>query len=151
MRSHEKVREEVEARRAMPEELRMKEDMDRAKKLRDEKPKGQQGPSPSPSSSRSAHTSHLAVFLQKYHHKGAFYTVRPSTPLLLASTDSILPQDLEVLKKHDYTAPSQSTNRNIESLPAAMQVRNFGKMSQSKYTHLAKECELSSSQSPCMY
>ena len=41
----EKVREEVEARRAMPEGLRMKEDTDRAKKSRDEKKKGSQGAS----------------------------------------------------------------------------------------------------------
>lgn len=48
-------------------------------------------------------------------------------------------QDSEILTKHDYTEPTNSTNRNMESLPAAMQVRNFGKMSQSKYTHLAAE------------
>lgn len=48
-------REEIERRRAMPEEQRMKEDLERAQKLRDEKPKGQQ------------------VFLQKYWHKGAFH------------------------------------------------------------------------------
>ncbi|KAK4698261.1 microfibrillar-associated protein 1, partial [Phenoliferia sp. Uapishka_3] len=96
--AREKEREEVEARRALPEALRMKEDMERAKKSRDEKTKGGQ------------------VFLQKYHHKGAFYT------------------DTEVLKKHDYTAPTVSTNRNVESLPAVMQKRNFG-----KYTHLAAE------------
>ncbi|KAL8277818.1 hypothetical protein RQP46_009801 [Phenoliferia psychrophenolica] len=101
--AREKEREEVEARRALPEALRMKEDMDRAQKTRDEKSKGNQ------------------VFLQKYHHKGAFYT------------------DTEVLKKHDYTAPTTSTNRNVESLPAVMQKRNFGKAHQTKYTHLADQ------------
>lgn len=70
----------MEARRAMPEELRMKEDMDRAKKLRDEKPKGQQGPSRVSFSLHSAHILYLSVFLQKYHHKGAFYTVRSLPP-----------------------------------------------------------------------
>lgn len=54
----EKVREEVEARRAMPEELRMKEDTERAEKTRKEKKRGQQ------------------AFLQKYHHKGVFHQVR---------------------------------------------------------------------------
>ncbi|KAK7688298.1 hypothetical protein QCA50_008669 [Cerrena zonata] len=48
-------REEVERRRAMPEEQRLKEDLERAEKLRAEKPKGQQ------------------KFLQKYWHKGAFH------------------------------------------------------------------------------
>ncbi|GAA5828440.1 hypothetical protein JCM3770_001185, partial [Rhodotorula araucariae] len=38
----EKVREEVEARRALPEELRLKEDTERAEKSRKEKKKGQQ-------------------------------------------------------------------------------------------------------------
>lgn len=115
----------MEARRALPETLRLKEDLERAKASRDAKPKGQQ------------------VFLQKYHHKGAFYTVRlvSHSSFLFAPADSLFvrQQDLEVLKKHDYTAPAESTNRNMESLPAAMQVRNFGKRSQSKYQHLAKE------------
>ncbi|THH21020.1 hypothetical protein EW146_g481 [Bondarzewia mesenterica] len=53
--AREQEREEIERRRALPEEQRMKEDMERAQKLRDEKPKGQQ------------------VFLQKYWHKGAFH------------------------------------------------------------------------------
>ena len=51
-------REEVERRRALPEEQRLKEDMEHAEKLRAEKPKGQQ------------------KFLQKYWHKGAFHQVR---------------------------------------------------------------------------
>jgi microfibrillar-associated protein 1 len=53
----EKEHEEIERRRAMPAEQRMKEDLERAQKLRDEKPKGQQ------------------KFLQKYWHKGAFHQV----------------------------------------------------------------------------
>ncbi|KAI9460182.1 splicing factor, Prp19-binding domain-containing protein [Lactarius psammicola] len=53
--AREEEREEVERRRALPEEQRMKEDLEHAKKLREEKPKGNQ------------------VFLQKYWHKGAFH------------------------------------------------------------------------------
>ncbi|KAG8906302.1 hypothetical protein FRC01_008068, partial [Tulasnella sp. 417] len=41
-RARELEREEVERRRAMPEEQRMKEDLEHAKKSRDDKPKGQQ-------------------------------------------------------------------------------------------------------------
>ena len=61
--AREKDREEVERRRAMPEEQRMKEDLEHANKLREEKPKGQQR------------------FLQKYWHKGAFHQVRHTSPL----------------------------------------------------------------------
>lgn len=56
----EQEREEVERRRAFPEEQRMKEDLEHAKMSREEKPKGKQ------------------VFLQKYWHKGAFHQVCPS-------------------------------------------------------------------------
>ena len=48
-------REEVERRRALPEEQRLKEDLEHAQKSRDGKSKGQQ------------------KFLQKYWHKGAFH------------------------------------------------------------------------------
>ena len=58
-------REEIERRRALPEEQRLKEDMENAKRTRDEKPKGQQ------------------KFLQKYWHKGAFFQVRCCFPLRL--------------------------------------------------------------------
>jgi len=92
-------REEVERRRALPEEQRLKEDLEHANKLRDEKPKGQQ------------------KFLQKYWHKGAFH------------------QDEEILKKHDYTEATQSTI-DVSVLPKVMQVKNFGKRSRTKYTHL---------------
>jgi len=50
-------REEIERRRALPEEQRLQEDLENAKRTRDEKPKGQQ------------------KFLQKYWHKGAFHQV----------------------------------------------------------------------------
>jgi hypothetical protein len=56
--SREREREEVLKRREMPEALRLKEDLERAKKSREERPRGQQ------------------AFLQKYYHKGAFYQVR---------------------------------------------------------------------------
>jgi hypothetical protein len=54
-------REEVEKRRALPQEQRDKEDIEHATKLREAKPKGQQ------------------KFLQKYYHKGAFHQVRTCT------------------------------------------------------------------------
>jgi microfibrillar-associated protein 1 len=52
-------REEIERRRAMPEEQRLREDMEYADGTR-AKEKGQMG------------------FLQKYYHKGAFHQVSPS-------------------------------------------------------------------------
>ncbi|RKP08269.1 splicing factor, Prp19-binding domain-containing protein [Thamnocephalis sphaerospora] len=58
-------------------------------------------------------------FMQKYYHKGAFYA------------------DEDILKR-DYTAPTQDMP-NVEMLPSVMQVRDFGKRSQTKWTHLAAE------------
>ncbi|KAK0232813.1 splicing factor, Prp19-binding domain-containing protein [Armillaria fumosa] len=93
----EEERAEVERRRALPEAQRLKEDLEHAQKLRDEKPKGQQ------------------KFLQKYWHKGAFHQ--------------------EILKRHDYTEATASMV-DVSSLPKVMQVKNFGKRSRTKYTHL---------------
>ncbi|KAI0035259.1 splicing factor, Prp19-binding domain-containing protein [Vararia minispora EC-137] len=97
--AREQEREEIERRRALPEEQRLKEDLEHAEKLRAEKPKGQQ------------------KFLQKYWHKGAFH------------------QDDEIMKRHDYTEATESTI-DVSALPKVMQVKNFGKRSRTKYTHL---------------
>ncbi|KAG9128229.1 hypothetical protein FRC07_002518 [Ceratobasidium sp. 392] len=97
--AREEERLERERRAALPEEVRLKEDQERADKSRADKPKGQQ------------------KFLQKYWHKGAFH------------------QDAEVLKRHDFTEATESTI-DASALPAVMQVKNFGKRGQTKYTHL---------------
>ncbi|KAJ3724303.1 microfibrillar-associated protein MFAP1, Zn finger, CCHC type protein [Lentinula guzmanii] len=56
-------------------------------------------------------------FLQKYWHKGAFH------------------QDEEILQRHDFTEATEST-MDVSLLPKVMQVKNFGKRSRTKYTHL---------------
>ncbi|KAL0950478.1 hypothetical protein HGRIS_007290 [Hohenbuehelia grisea] len=56
-------------------------------------------------------------FLQKYWHKGAFH------------------QDADILKRHDFTGATESTV-DVSLLPKVMQVRDFGKRSRTKYTHL---------------
>lgn len=49
---------EIDKRRAMPEEQRLREDEAYAQKTRDDKPKGER------------------AFMEKYYHKGAFHQVR---------------------------------------------------------------------------
>ncbi|TXT13182.1 hypothetical protein VHUM_01583 [Vanrija humicola] len=93
-------REEIERRRAMPEDQRMAEDMAYADATR-AREKGEMG------------------FLQKYYHKGAFH------------------QDDELLNR-DYTAATES-QVDMQMLPKVMQVRDFGKASRTKYTHLTDQ------------
>lgn len=97
-RQQREEREEIERRRALPEAQRLKEDLAYARQTRQEKQRGSQG------------------FLQKYHHKGAFY------------------QDMDILQR-DYTQQTESTV-NKAALPKIMQVRDFGKRSRSKWTYV---------------
>ena len=61
-------------------------------------------------------------FMQRYYHKGAFFQ---------DSEDPIL--------KRNYDLPVQSERIDRASLPQSMQVKNFGKRGQSKWTHLSAE------------
>ena len=47
----------------------------------------------------------------------------------------VLAQDEDILRKHDYTEATESTV-DVSLLPKVMQVRDFGKRSRTKYTHL---------------
>lgn len=67
-------------------------------------------------------------FMQKYYHKGVFYL------------DSTSVKDNADVRKKDYAAePTLEDKIDKERLPAVLQVKNFGKRSRTKYTHLVDQ------------
>ena len=62
-------------------------------------------------------------FMQAYYHKGAFYQEETGVNSRAATFD----------------APTEKDRVQKEFLPKPMQVKNFGRMSQTKYTHLADQ------------
>ncbi|KAI9339647.1 hypothetical protein BDR26DRAFT_380327, partial [Obelidium mucronatum] len=60
-------------------------------------------------------------FMQKYYHKGAFFT------------------DEEIVAKRDFNQPTLEDKFDKSILPEVMQVKNFGRSGQTKWTHLSKE------------
>ncbi|RKP23448.1 micro-fibrillar-associated protein 1 [Syncephalis pseudoplumigaleata] len=70
---------------------------------------------------REKKQNHQFTFMQKYYHKGAFYQ-----------------EEGGHVMQRDYTAPTQDMP-NVELLPSVMQVRDFGKRSQTKWKHLTAE------------
>lgn len=67
------------------------------------------------------------AFLQKYYHKGVFYLDEES----VKNDDDI--------RNRDFHAPTEKDMVNKKLLPKVMQVREFGKRSQSKWTYLRNE------------
>ncbi|KAM0682695.1 hypothetical protein MDAP_001927 [Mitosporidium daphniae] len=61
-------------------------------------------------------------FLQKYYHQGAFFA-----------------DDSDGILSRDYDLPTESDAVDKTALPEILQVRNFGKRSQSKWKHLSAE------------
>jgi microfibrillar-associated protein 1 len=64
-------------------------------------------------------------FLQRYQHKGAFYM----------DSDKMDADDVR-LKNYHLQASGDLANVDVKNLPKVMQVRNFGRKGQSKYTHM---------------
>lgn len=67
------------------------------------------------------------AFLQKYYHKGVFYL----------DEDSVKTED--DIRNRDFHAPTEKDLVDKRTLPKIMQVREFGKRSQSKWTYLRNE------------
>lgn len=72
-------------------------------------------------------------FLQKYYHKGAFFQSEAE----YKGEDAPLVGNLK--EKYDFSMPTGEDVFDKNLLPSVMKVRNFGKRSRSKWTHLAQE------------
>ncbi|CAM9648046.1 unnamed protein product [Chrysoparadoxa australica] len=67
-------------------------------------------------------------FMQKYYHKGAFYM-----------DDDTLAKDKNDVRTRDYMEPTGEDKFNKEAMPKVMQVKNFGRSGQTRWTHLTNE------------
>ncbi|CAN0227330.1 unnamed protein product, partial [Ectocarpus sp. 6 AP-2014] len=66
-------------------------------------------------------------FMQKYYHKGAFYM----------DDDSLKVED--DVRRRSYNDPTLEDKFDKTQMPKPMQVKNFGRSGQTKWTHLANE------------
>ncbi|KAG0203965.1 Microfibrillar-associated protein 1 [Mortierella sp. GBA30] len=102
LEAREAEKAEIERRRELTEEERVKEDMAYlAKKAKEEQAQKANGP------------------VEKYHHKGAFFM----------DTD-------EAILKRPTNEATPDAIKDVKALPKIMQVRNFGRAGQTKYTTL---------------
>ncbi|KAF9188841.1 Microfibrillar-associated protein 1 [Haplosporangium sp. Z 767] len=105
LEAREAEKAEIERRRELTEEERVKEDMEYlAKKAKEEEAQKAKGP------------------VEKYHHKGAFF----------------MDTDEAILKRSTNEATPDAV-KDIKALPKIMQVRNFGRAGQTKYTTLKEQ------------
>jgi hypothetical protein len=74
-------------------------------------------------------------FLQKYHHKGAFYMDEDSIKNSSTGADGVG----DVRLRSIASARDSEAGFDKSALPAIMQVKNFGLKGRTKYTHLAAE------------
>jgi microfibrillar-associated protein 1 len=74
-------------------------------------------------------------FLQKYHHKGAFYMDEDSIKNTSTGVDGVG----DVRLRSNASARDSESGFDKSALPAIMQVKNFGMKGRTKYTHLTAE------------
>lgn len=64
---------------------------------------------------------------RRYYHKGAFYM----------DDDSVV--DKNDVRRKEYNAPTLEDHFDKKKLPKILQVKNFGKIGRTKYTHLTDQ------------
>lgn len=72
-------------------------------------------------------------FLQKYYHKGAFYMDDETIGKFEQREGRVDP------RRNEYSGATGDDRQNMEILPEVLQRKNFGKRSQTKWTHLSNE------------
>mmetsp|Transcript_17478 Transcript_17478/g.37773 ORF Transcript_17478/g.37773 Transcript_17478/m.37773 type:complete len:486 (-) Transcript_17478:38-1495(-) len=70
-------------------------------------------------------------YLQKYYHKGAYFMDAPD--------DVRAAEGGYEIYARDYSAPTGEDRFDKSSMPAVMQVKNFGRSGRTKWTHLVAE------------
>lgn len=131
-RELERLRRELEAKLRHEEEVREKEVWRNMTDKEKEKYLAEKARRARDSVKSKAETKKNWSFLQKYYHKGAFF----QTEAEYKGEEAPLIGDI---KERDFSAPTGEDVFDKSTLPKVMQVRDFGKRSRSKWTHLAAE------------
>eukprot|EP00889_Picochlorum_renovo_P008092 jgi/Picre1/35122/NNA_002585.t1 len=131
-REIERLRRELEAKLRQEEEVREKEVWRNMTDKEKERYLAEKARRARDSVKSKAETKKNWSFLQKYYHKGAFF----QTEAEYKGEEAPLIGDI---KERDFSAPTGEDVFDKSTLPKVMQVRDFGKRSRSKWTHLAAE------------
>lgn len=82
-------------------------------------------------------------FMQRYYHKGAFYMVSHFRNLFLLCLLTLCPaqNDEAIRTKGDEVADAPTLEDRVDrsAMPKVLQVKKFGRPSQTKWTHLVAE------------
>eukprot|EP00298_Acanthocystis_sp_HF-20_P025093 c36817_g1_i1.p1 GENE.c36817_g1_i1~~c36817_g1_i1.p1 ORF type:complete len:407 (+),score=172.27 c36817_g1_i1:17-1237(+) len=118
-----KVREIKRIKREQDEKEMMKrdrEEVERRRNLTEAQRREEDAKEPKPEKKNGK-----MRYLQKYYHKGVFY-----------NDDEDIKQ---VLESRDFNQPTLEDLFDKTKMPEVLQVKNFGRAGQTKWTHLAKE------------
>jgi microfibrillar-associated protein 1 len=124
LRELRRVKRDFEARRSIEQE---KAELERRRGLTDAERRAEDEAA-GRLSAAAARAKPEVGFMQKYHHKGAFYMDDASLSTSAGGQDDV--------RLRDNHAPTGEDKFNKAALPAVLQVRKFGMKGRTKYTHL---------------
>ncbi|XP_062028221.1 uncharacterized protein LOC133744108 [Rosa rugosa] len=119
-----RIKRDREEREAM---LKEKEEIERVRNMTEEERREweRKNPKPAPKPKQKWR------FMQKYHHKGAFFQSDADDHAATVGTDGIFTRD--------FSAPTGEDKMDKTILPKVMQVKHFGRSGRTKWTHLVNE------------